>query len=428
MTDFILHWIRLIDESAGYTVALRFYGLYPLLTAVIWATTAIAYYVRRDRRQSRSKPELAATPRVSILIPAYCEEAVIAQAVECALQLDYPNFEVIVINDGSPDGTRDRVVPYLRDSRLTLLDKPQNEGKSRGLNDAIEQATGELLLIMDADALPDPDVLRFMVPHFDNPRVAAVAGNARVRNKNGVFTKIQAIEFTSIISLLRRAQRVWGAIMCVSGVVGMFRKSALIEAGLYTPGMATEDIDLTWKIQKLGYDVRYEPRALVWMIVPESFQVWWAQRRRWALGLGQVLRRHGNVMFSWKLRRMLPLYVEGLLSTIWAIDFVLVSLFWLLSYSLGHPPRGGSPFPNIWGMMLVTVCMLQLFCGVFIDSRYEPKIIRCLHLAPLYPLIYWMLLAFSTSIYTVRGLFQTLNLEQPTRWRIDHQYEGGSQL
>jgi biofilm PGA synthesis N-glycosyltransferase PgaC len=253
-----------------------------------------------------------------------------------------------------------------------------------------------------------------------------VAGNARVRNKNGVFTKLQAIEFTSIVSLLRRAQRVWGAMMCVSGVVGMFRKSVLVEAGMYTPGMATEDIDLTWRIQRLGYEIRYEARALVWMIVPETLQSWWSQRRRWALGLGQVLRRHGGVMVSWKQRRMVPLYLEAMLSMVWAITFVAVTLFWVISYSLGHPPRGGSPFPNSWGMMLVSVCLMQLFCGIVIDSRYEPRIVRNLHLAPLYPLIYWMLLAVSTSIFTVKGLFQPLDLDRATRWNMNHQFEGGT--
>jgi biofilm PGA synthesis N-glycosyltransferase PgaC len=424
MFEAIVHWIQVTENTAAYDAALRFYGLYPLVTAIVWATTALAFYLRRER-SNRDQPEAGATPRVSVLIPAYCEEAVVAQSVRSALELDYPNFEVILINDGSTDGTRERVTPFLSDPRFHLLDKDRNEGKGRALNDGIARATGDLVLIMDADAIPERDLLRFMVPHFANARVAAIAGNARVRNKNGVLAKLQAIEFTSIISLLRRAQRVWGAIMCVSGVVGMFRKSVLIEAGLFSPGMATEDIDLTWKIQKLGYDIRYEPRAMVWMIVPETFQVWWKQRRRWALGLGQVLRRHSNICVSWKLRRMLPLYVEGLLSTLWAIDFVLVTLFWLISYSLGHPPRGGSPFPNLWGMMLVTVCMLQLFCGVFIDFRYEPKIVRSLHLAPLYPVIYWMLLAVSTSIYTVKGLFQPLNLDKPTLWRIDHKCEEG---
>ena len=117
------------------------------------------------------------------------------------------------------------------------------------LNDAIPCARGDLILVMDADTIPEPQVLTVMVQHFKSPNVGAVAGNARVRNRNNWLSKLQAVEFSSVIGLLRRAQRVWGRIMCVSGVCGMFRKDALLQAGMYSPGMATEDIDLTFKLR-----------------------------------------------------------------------------------------------------------------------------------------------------------------------------------
>ena len=416
-------FIHFVECSWFYLSAVIFYGLYPLLTGLIWAITGLFFYIRRDCRLGSDTG--GHQPFVSVLVPAYCEEKIIAQMVRCTLELDYPSFEVIIINDGSHDRTAAEVRPFLSDRRVRLIDKPRNEGKSRALNDGIYEARGELLLIMDADALPDRQLLRYMIPHFRSPKVGAVAGNARVRNKCSVLSKLQAIEFTSIVGLLRRAQRVWGAIMCVSGVVGMFRKSTLLEAGLYSPGMATEDIDLTWKIQMLGYDARYEPRAIVWMIVPSSLKVWWNQRRRWALGLGQVLKRHVRVVGDRKLRRMLPIYIESVLSTCWAITFVVVTTFWLFCYALGHPPRGGSPFPNMWGMILVSVCILQLLCGILIDFRYEPGVLKQAHLIPLYPIAYWMLLSVTTSIYTIKGLCQRLDLEKPTRWNIDHFIDGG---
>jgi poly-beta-1,6-N-acetyl-D-glucosamine synthase len=411
-------WLLLIERTWFYLLALVFFGLYPVLTAIIWATTALVFYFRRDRR-NRPHPKNVNAPLVSVLVPAYREEAVIAQAVSGALAMNYPRFELIVINDGSTDRTVDEVRPFLADRRVRLIDKQRNEGKALALNDGIAQARGELLLILDADAVPDAELLNWLVPHFQSPTVGAVAGNARVRNKTGILARLQAIEFTSVIGLLRRAQRVWGAVMCVSGVVGIFRASALREAGLFTPGMATEDIDLTWKIQKLGYDVRYEPRALVWMIVPESISMWWRQRRRWALGLGQVLRRHKGVIASWKMRRMFPLYLESTLSTLWALSFLFITAFWIVSFAAGHVPRGGSPVPNLWGMLLVTVCLIQLACGILIDFRYEPGIVKQAHLSPLYPLAYWFLLAVAASIYTVRGLCQRLDLEKPTRWHIE---------
>src|SRR6185295_20138917 len=145
------------------------------------------------------------------------------------------------------------------------------------------------------DACPDPAILRWMVPHFRAARVAGVTGNPRVANRETFLSQLQVVEFTSIVSILRRAQRVWGRILTMSGVVGAFRKSAILDVGMYSPEMATEDIDMTWKLQRAHYDVRYEPRALVWMHVPHRFGGLWKQRRRWAKGLAQVLRRHAPV-------------------------------------------------------------------------------------------------------------------------------------
>jgi biofilm PGA synthesis N-glycosyltransferase PgaC len=337
--------------------------------------------------------------------------------------VDYPNFEVIVINDGSTDRTVEIVKPFLRDPRFRLLDKRVNEGKAMALNDAIPLARGELLVIIDSDALPDRALLTHMAPHFDSARLAAVAGNPRVLNRRTVLAKLQAIEFSSVIGLMRRAQRIWGRVMCVSGVVGMYRKSALLDVGMLTPGMATEDIDLTWKLQKSFYDIRYEPRAIVWMIVPDRLRVWWHQRRRWALGLGQILRRHADVMLSWKTRRMYPLYVESALSVVWALTFLSVSAFWVLCYSFGHPPRGGSPIPNLWGLLLFTMALAQLGCGVFIDRKYEPEIVKDFPVSIIYPMIYWFLLAITSCIYSVKGLARRPDLNVPTLWKIDHAYE-----
>lgn len=414
--------LDLINNSVVYRIAVIFYGLYPIVTSMVWMVTAILYRIRRD--SSRGEQELPDNelPFVSVLVPAFREEAVIERSIQGLLAMDYPRYEVIVINDGSPDATAERVRAYLFDPRLRLLNKRINQGKAMALNDAILCTRGELLLIMDADAVPDPQLLRRMVPHFRSARVGAVAGNPRVRNATNLFCHLQAVEFSSVIGLMRRAQRIWGRVMCISGVIGMFRKSAVIEAQLFTPGMATEDIDLTWKLQTCFYDVRYEGRAIVWMIVPETLPVWWKQRRRWALGLGQVLRRHASIFKDWRCRRMYPLFVESALSYVWALTFILVTAFWIFCYSLGYPPKGGSPIPNLWGMLLFTFCLLQLACGTWIDSKYDPQIKRYFPSSILYPSLYWVLLALTSSIYTTRGLLKPLNLLAPTRWHIRHDH------
>jgi poly-beta-1,6-N-acetyl-D-glucosamine synthase len=411
-----------IESSAGYSALIGFYGLYPIITSFIYMVTAVLYYLRRKQTIAEHDVPDKELPFVSVIIPAYCEEDVIEKSIEGVLNLDYPSFELIVVNDGSSDRTADKVRGFLGDRRVRLIDKRVNEGKAMGLNDAIMCAGAELILIMDADAVPDRQLLRKMTPHFRSARVGAVAGNPRVRNADNLLSRLQAIEFSSVIGLMRRAQRIWGRVMCVSGVVGMFRKSALVDSGMYSPGMATEDIDLTWKLQTRFYDVRYEPAALVWMLVPENLAVWWSQRRRWALGLGQVLRRHSSIFRDWRWRRMYPLYFESALSYLWSLTFIGVTAFWLFCYAVGHPPRGGSPLPNFWGMLLYTFCLAQLACGTWLDSRFDPEIKRHYPVSIIYPTFYWFLLTITSCVYTTRGLVKRINLLSPTRWNIQHSY------
>jgi biofilm PGA synthesis N-glycosyltransferase PgaC len=216
---------------------------------------------------------------------------------------------------------------------------------------------------------------------------------------------MQVLEFTSIISLLRRAQRVWGRILTVSGVVAMFRISAVVDVGMFSPDMATEDIDMTWKLQKRFYDVRYEPGAMVWMRVPTTLRALVRQRRRWALGLSQVLRRHGPEIFTtWRCRRMWPVVTEAVLSIVWAYLFVGLSMFWIASLFFGLPAAGVSPFPGMWGMIIGSLAILQFGVGMALDRRYDRGLLRDAPVAVIYPIFYWMLMALITVASTPRGI------------------------
>lgn len=395
----IEHWLLRLQHSEPYAWMLGFFAAYPIVTSIMWIVTALIF---RWRWENAVTPDPARPddrlPFVSVLVPAHNEEVVIARSVAAMLRLDYPHFEVIVVDDGSTDGTLAALEPLMQDTRLRCVHKPVNEGKAMALNDVLPLARGEILMGLDADAEPDPMMLRHIVPHFDSPRVAAVTGNPRVRNTGTFLARLQAVEFSSIISLLRRAQRVWGRIVTVSGVVAAIRRSAVVDVGGYSPNMPTEDIELTWKLQRRFYDVRYEPRAICWMTVPLSYRGLWRQRLRWARGLAQVLRKHADVMLSWKTRRLWPVFVESSLSILWSVCFVFLASIWTLSYAVGLPPVGASPIPNLWGMAIATLCLLQLLTGVLIDRRYDPRVVRYLPYAVWYPMIYWAFLALTTVV------------------------------
>lgn len=410
----LTEFLSVLQHSIVYQAALIYFAAYPIATSILWITTALMFRVRWERpgREVDAQPGLL--PAASVLVPAHNEEAVIARSVRTMLAMDYPDFEVIVVDDGSTDGTVAALADLGEDAKLRVVRKLANEGKAMALNDALPLARGEIVLILDADAEPEPDLLRQMAPHFASARVAAVTGNPRVRNTSTFLARLQSIEFSSIVSLLRRSQRIWGRIVTVSGVVAAFRRSALLDVGGFSPEMPTEDIELTWKLQKRFYDVRYEPRAVCWMTVPASYRGLWKQRLRWARGLMQVLHKHRDVMAHWKYRRMWPVYVESSLSTLWALCFVVLTTIWTVSWAAGLPPVGASPIPNLWGMTIGTLCLAQLSIGTLIDRRYDRSILAMLPYAVWYPIVYWMFLSLGT-VLSLHWLFRRPT-RTPVRW------------
>lgn len=242
----LLTWLA---ATPVHGLALGFVAAYPILTGVMWTLTSLLFY-RHKEREPLPPATVGDLPFVSVIVAAYDEEAVIESTVESLLAIDYPAYEVVVVDDGSRDRTVELLRPYAAAGRIRLIEKAVNEGKAMALNDAIPATRGEIVTIVDADIRPHPDSLRHLIPHFAHGRVAAVAGNPQVANTGSLLAKVQVTEFASIVSVLRRAQRVWGRILTVSGAVCAFRRSTIVEVGLFDPDMATEDIALTWKLQR----------------------------------------------------------------------------------------------------------------------------------------------------------------------------------
>lgn len=419
----LLAWIA---ATPPYAAALYFVAVYPIFTGVMWTLTAVIFYLRNEREMPSplADDEL---PFVSVVVAAYCEEAVIAGTLESLLALDYPRYEVIVVDDGSADRTSELVRGYLAPGgRVRLVQKRVNEGKAMALNDAIPVTRGEIVVIVDADIRPTPGVLRHLVEHFRHGRVAAVAGNPQVTNTRSLLAKIQATEFASIVSVLRRAQRVWGRILTVSGAICAFRRGAMVDVGLFDPDKATEDIALTWKLQRKFYDVRYEPRAVCAMQVPETLGGLWDQRRRWAFGLAQVLRAHVDMFADWRTRRLWPVFIEALCSIAWAYCAVTMTAFWALSYAVGLAPLGANPVPNFWGMVIATVALVQLAVGIWLDRHYNRRVGRFYLWAALYPLFYWMLMLVITVRATPAALLR--GSRRTSHWRTARVADDGDQL
>src|SRR4051812_10599709 len=294
-------------------------GLYPVVTAAIWVAGGVLFRLRDESRLTFDDD--LDWPGVTVLIPAYNESAVIATSVNAALGCDYSELEVLVLDDGSIDDTESTALEAAGDDpRCRVIRDPVNRGKAERLNAGFELARHELVVVTDADTHLHPLAIKYLVARMQSsPMIAAVAGAPHVTNRTGLICAMQVLEAAAIIGLIRRTQALSGRVGTVAGVLGLFRREEVRAVGGYDGGMATEDIDLTWRLLLVGWHTSYEPRALVGMQVPSSLSALWAQRRRWARGQGEVLHAHLREVCRWRNHRMWLLGLESLSSLIWVV-------------------------------------------------------------------------------------------------------------
>lgn len=274
----VLAWLFYVAISLG------------MARAVIMA--GLAWFQSRRKRVEPPHYE----PTVSVIIPAFNEERVIAGSVARVLASDYPALQVIVADDGSNDDTSAIVREIFGDDpRVTLLTL-RNGGKAAALNRALKDAAGEVVIALDADTQFEPETIRRLTRWFADPAIGAVAGDARVGNRVNLVTRWQAVEYITAQNLERRALAGFDAITVVPGAVGAWRRTALDSVGGYPEDTLAEDQDLTIAIQRHGWRVTYDPCAIAWTEAPESFAALAKQRYRWAFGTLQCLWKHRAVV------------------------------------------------------------------------------------------------------------------------------------
>lgn len=393
---------------------LGFIFYYPLFMSTLWIIGAIFFYYKNERPYAKyTIPSLRPNeswPPVSILIPCYNEGQNAIETISYALNVDYPEFEVIAINDGSKDDTLEILVDLAKENpRLKVVNLAQNQGKALGLQAGALLAKHEYLICIDGDALIDKHCVYWMVKHFIRyPAVAAVTGNPRIRNRTTLLGKIQVGEFSSIVGMIKRAQRSFGRIFTVSGVITGFRKAAVHEVGYWSPDVLTEDIDISWKLQSKGWDVRFEPRSLVWILMPETLSGLWKQRLRWAMGGVQVMFKNANVLFRPKQTHLWGLMVELMLSTLWAYSMVLVFLVWFISLftSINYLMPHNSPIlPDETSIILIGACLIQFAVSKWLDGRYDQGLGKNYFWMIWYPFVYWLLNLFTAVTALPKVIF-----------------------
>ena len=248
-----------------------------------------------DRFRKRKTPPGEFSPKVAVLVPAYNEETVIVRTVRSVLRSDYPHLRVIVIDDGSSDKTfavaREAYADEIQQGRVSVLTKP-NAGKAEALNYAIERLEEEFYVGIDADTVIASDAISRLVHHFADPRVGAVAGNAKVGNRVNLWTRWQALEYITSQNFERRALDLFNVVTVVPGAIGAWRTAAVRAGGCYPVNTVAEDADLTMNLLEQNYKVIYEDRALAFTEAPTTANGLMRQRFRWSFGILQAVFKH----------------------------------------------------------------------------------------------------------------------------------------
>lgn len=373
--------IRTVLVVLQWTILVYFLVVNAMLTVLLVST---AIELRRHRAETWHEPRSRllgseVTPTISIIAPAYNEEVTVTESVRSLLTLRYPNLEVVVVNDGSKDGTLERLredfdlVPVhaapirrrlptaavrgvwlsRRTPALVVVDK-ENGGKADALNVGLDVASGELACAIDSDTLVEPDGLQRMVrPFLSGDAVIATGGTIRAVNgcevrhgrvvreraPRSALAALQAVEYQRAFMAGRLGWNRIGGNLVISGAFGLFRREQLIDAGGYEHETVGEDMEIVMRMRRrarehgVGGTVLFTPDPVAWTEVPDTAKVLGRQRDRWHRGLADVLNRH---------RRMLanPRYgVLGLLVVpyFWIAELLapVVELIGLLSLAAG---------------------------------------------------------------------------------------------
>jgi cellulose synthase/poly-beta-1,6-N-acetylglucosamine synthase-like glycosyltransferase/peptidoglycan/xylan/chitin deacetylase (PgdA/CDA1 family)/spore germination protein YaaH len=375
-------------ENAAWTLL----AIVTLLALIRVTFFGICAWRHRRREELHPEPEPASFPPLSILLAAYNEERVIASTIQHLLDSDYPApLEIVVVDDGSHDQTAAIIAEIsAREHRVQFLQQP-NGGKSSALNRAIAASHHDTLVMIDADTMVAVDGLRTLViPLLNNPLVGAVSGTIRVGNTQCWLGKFQDLEYVAAFEIDRRAQDYLGCILVAPGALSAFRREAVDAAGLMTSDTLAEDTDLTLQLHRLGWKVRFAPRAFADTEAPEHVKALLSQRFRWSFGTLQCLWKHGEVLFApgsgWLGWFALP--------SVWIFQITVVAvtpildLLVLWSLWLG---RGAAIWPYFLASILLDVTLsviALLMAGRAIREAWKAIPMRLLY-RPLLGYVVW---------------------------------------
>lgn len=314
------------------------------------------------------------TEKVSILVPAFNEDLVIEASIGSLLDQTYPYIEILVIDDGSKDRTYEyskrfeHIDGFKSVRALTKL----NGGKSKALNYGLENCTGELVMVVDADSKLEPNAVELLVKRFKTEDIAAVAGSVSVINRGNTWANLQALEYIEGLNMVRNAQAYLKLVNIIPGPIGIFRKSALDKVGGYDHDTYAEDCDLTLKLIAEGYKIDFEPDAIAYTEAPEDLLDLIKQRYRWTRGILQAIRKHKSYLFNFRKRFSTSFVLWYMLfeAIFWPFTDFMASMFFIyISATTGL----SSLIVYWWAMFTILDMAGALYC--ILVTKEELKLV-----------------------------------------------------
>jgi poly-beta-1,6 N-acetyl-D-glucosamine synthase len=289
---------RALSISELVTTAFTLFAFAVAILALLRALFLLFFARRHSSGVVETDPDY--TPSVTIVVPAFNEATGIEACVRSLATSEYPNFEVVVVDDGSTDNTAALVHALVETEGFTHVRvlSQENGGKSAALNSGIAHADGEIIVTVDGDTVFSNDALAFLVQPFRDASVGAVSGNTKVANRGGLLGRWQHIEYVMGFNLDRRMYDLLGCMPTVPGAIGAFRASALHDVGGFTYDTLAEDTEITMALHRAGWNVAFEPRAIAWTEAPSRVRDLWRQRYRWSYGTMQSVWKHRGAVLD----------------------------------------------------------------------------------------------------------------------------------
>ncbi|MER3463251.1 MAG: glycosyl transferase family 2 [Chitinophagaceae bacterium] len=362
---------------------------------------------RKEKQRAAFLPVLPAYPLVSIIVPAYNEEVNAVTSLQNLLKTDYPNFEIIFVDDGSKDETYERVYREFGNHSKVKVFTKLNGGKASALNYGINHSSADYVVCIDADTKLKHDAVSQLMKHFlisnkEGKEIGAVAGNVKVGNQINILTKWQAIEYISSQNFDRRAFSLLNAITVVPGAIGAFKKQAIEDAGGFTTDTLAEDCDLTIRIIREGYQIVNENEALAFTEAPEKLKQFIKQRFRWSFGILQTFWKHKDLLFNKKYGWLGWLAMPNILLFQYIIPSVIpiADFFMIIGLATGNAHRI-LPYYFIFMLVDATVSIIAFW----MEGERMSRLIWLVPQRLIYRWLMWIVL-FKSVRRAIKGELQ----------------------